>query len=467
MTAEPVTVEPALEPRIRELREQVSGEVITAGDPGFDAARTGYNLRFDARPDVVVVAADAADVAAAVRFAAAAELPVAIMATGHGFARPAAGGVLIATNRMTAVTVDAEARTARVAAGARWGDVLPLASVHGLTPLHGSTTGVGAVAYTLGGGFGWLGRRFGLASDHVRSFDLVTPEGVELAASADENPEVFWALCGGGAGNLGVVTGMEIELFDVQTVYAGNLFYPAAMAPEVMRRWRDWTAGADEHLTSSVVLINFPPMEMVPAPIRGQSFVIVRGCWSGDLAAGEALVDEWRQWRAPAMDMWTPLPYAASDAISQDPTDPIPAIVTTEWFDALADEAIDILVRAATPEPGQPPALLMAEIRHAGGAIRRGAADAVNDLGRSGAYLLQMVSVVMMPELLPILAGFLDSTREALAPYVTGAAYPNLLEGEEKFARSASAFSPAHLERLRAVKADLDPQDRFRHGIGC
>ncbi len=467
MTAEPITVDPGLDSRIRELRQQVSGEVITPDDPGYDAERTGYNLRFDARPDVIVVAADSADVVAAVRFAAALDLPVAVMATGHGFARPAEGGVLVATHRMNAVTVDPATRTARVAAGARWADVQPLAAVHGLTALHGSTTGVGAVAFTLGGGFGWLGRRFGLASDHVRSFDLVTAQGAELTASASENPELFWALCGGGVGNLGVVTGMVVDLFAVDTVYAGNLFYPMAMAGDVMRRWRDWTAGADEHLTSSVVMINFPPLEMVPEPIRGQSFVIVRGCWSGDPEQGAALVDEWRQWRQPAMDMFGPLPYAASDAISQDPTDPLPAIVTTEWFDTIPDAAIDILVRAATPEPGKPPALLMAEIRQAGGAVRRGGVGAAGDLGRSGEYLMELVSVAMAPELLPMLMAYLDSTRTALAPYVTGSAYINFLEGDEKRDRAASAFSPAGLARLRAVKAELDPQNRFRNGIGC
>ncbi len=447
------------------LRAAVSGDVLVAGDVGYDQARQGFNLALVQRPAVIVVAADVDDVVRAVRYAAEQDLPLAVQATGHGIARGADGAVLLVTSRLTGVEIDREARTARIEGGAKFAAVLPPAQEHGLAPLLGSTTDVGAVGYTLGGGFGWLGRRYGLCSDSVRSFDLVTADGELLHASAEENPEVFWALRGGGGGSLGVVTSMELELYPVTEVYAGNLLYPAFMAKDVLRRFRDWVADADERLTSSVVMMNFPPFEDVPEPLRGQSFVMVRGCWSGDLEQGAALVDEWRAWRPPVMDLFGPMPFSAADSISQDPVDPMPAMVTSEWFDALSDAAIDVLVEAAVPAPGRPPMLVFAELRHAGGAVRALAADAVNDLGRSGEFLLEMVGVVMDPHAGLALEAHLRHAREALQPHVTGAAYLNFTEGTEKQQRTASAFSPAHLARLRAVKASLDPRNRFSHGF--
>jgi len=286
------------------------------------------NRNFTHHPFVVVVAANESDIVEAVRFARAGGHRVAVQVTGHGVARPADGAVLIVTSRLTDVTIDPFARRAYVSPGAKWGAVLAPAQEHGLAPLLGSTTDVGAIGYTLGGGMGWLGRRYGLASDSARAFSLVTPEGLEIRASRRENPEIFWAVKGGGGGTFGVVTGMEIELYPVDMVYAGNLLYPIEMAGTVMSRWREWVSEMDDRMTSSVVLMNFPPLEIVLEPVRGQSFVMVRGCWSGDLADGQALIDDWRRWKTPALDMFGPMPFAMADMISQDPVDPMPGMVT-------------------------------------------------------------------------------------------------------------------------------------------
>jgi hypothetical protein len=452
---------------VSDLRARCAGAVLAPADDGYDTARSAFNVRFDQRPALVVAAESVDDVVAGVRFAAALGLRVAVQATGHGPARTAdEGTLLIVTSRMTDVVVDPARRVARISAGARWSDVLGPAQQHGLAPLLGSTTHVGAVGYTLGGGFGWLGRHHGLCSDSVRSFDLVTADGQEVHASPTLQPELFWALKGGGAGTLGVVVGMEIDLYPVSDVYAGSLFYPAELAPEVIRRWREWVADMPEEMTSSVVMFNFPPLEMVPEPLRGRSFVIVRGCWSGDdLGRGQELVDRWRAWREPAMDMFGPMPFAAADSISMDPTDPMPAMVSTEWLETLDDEALDIVLRATYPEPGAPPTLLFAEIRHAGGAVRRKAADAANDLGRTGEFLLELVGVPPFPDAGYWLEAHLRLTRDALAPFVTGAAYLNFTEGEEKVRRGASAFSPENLRRMQKLKAWVDPDDRFAHGF--
>jgi hypothetical protein len=458
----PTTFEAAVD----ELRGRITGAVVTPDEPGYDAARAAWNLTVQQRPAVIVVAGAVADVAEAVRFARSRSLRVAIQATGHGVARPADGALLIVTARLDQVTVDPERRTAYVSAGAKWGAVLAPAQEHGLAPLLGSSSDVGAIGYTLGGGMGWLARRYGMGADSVLAFDLVTPDGIEVRATADEQPELFWALKGGGGGTLGVVTGMEIELYPVSTVYAGNLLYPVEMASEVFARWRDWVATVGDELTSGVSVMNFPPLEIVPEPLRGRSFTIVRGCWCGDLAEGEALIDQWRTWRAPVMDLFGPMPFAANDTISNDPVDPVPAVVTTEWFDTLADEAIALIVKAATPKPGQPPMVLLAELRHAGGAVRANASSSAIDSGRSGELLLELVSMAPDPHIEMAVDGYFRELRRQLAPFVTGAAYLNFLEGKEKQERTPAAYSPGHLQRLQAVKATLDADDRFCHGFG-
>lgn len=461
-----ITLPASIDGAAADLRHRIVGDVLVPTDDGFAAACAAWNLCFTHDPAVVVIAGATADITEAVRFARAGGHRVAIQATGHGIARPAADGVLIVTSRLTDVTIDVEARTAHVSCGAKWGAVLAPAQEHGLAPLLGSTTDVGAIGYTLGGGMGWLGRRYGLASDSVRSFDLVLPDGTEVHTSAAEQPELFWALKGGGGGTFGVVTSMEIELYPVSTVYAGNLLYPVEMAAEVIARYRTWVVeGIDEHLTSAVLIMNFPPLDIVPEPIRGQSFVIVRGCWSGDLAEGQRLIDTWRTWRTPAVDMFGPMPFSAADTISNDPVDPIPAMVSTEWFDTLPDAAIDTLVAATVPDGEHPPMLLFSELRHAGGRVRANAAGAANDRGRAGELLLEMVGMVFGPENGEALADHIGRTRQELAPFVTGAAYVNFLEGPEKHERSATAYSDEHMARLQAVKDAVDGDGRFCHGV--
>ncbi|MFI7586228.1 FAD-binding oxidoreductase [Spongisporangium articulatum] len=447
------------------LRNTVQGQVYLPGDTGYDTTVSGFNLLFIQRPRIVVAAATAADVSAAVRYAAALNLSVGVQATGHGGAKPADDALLIHTGALTGVQVDPATRSARVEAGARWAAVLGPAQEHGLAPLLGSSSDVGAVGYTLGGGFGWLGRRYGLCSDSVLQFELVTPDGREIVASPWQNEDVFWALKGGGGGTLGVVVAMTIELYPVAEVYAGNMLYPAAQAGEILRRFRDWAPGTDEKLTSAVTLMHFPPLPDVPEPLRGNSFVLVRGCWSGDVAEGEQVMSYWRDWQTPVMDMFGPMPFAMADMISQDPTDPIPAVVSSEWFDQLDDEAIDLLVEIWTPKPGQPPLLLLAEVRNAGGAIRAGASVAVNDRGRSGEFLLEMIGVPFAPDLVPAVYGHIAQARELLAPYVNGATYLNFTEGAEKQDRTAAAFSDEHRARLVSVKRSLDPDNRFSHGF--
>ena len=216
-----------------DLSQQVAGPVLRPADEGYAAELAGFDLSVGQRPGVVVGATGAADVVAGVRHAREVGLPVAVQATGHGITVPADDALLITTRRAGAVRVDPFARTAWLEAGAVWARVLQEAAPFGLAPLAGSAPAVGAVSYTLGGGLGVLGRRWGFSADHVRRLDLVTADGVLRRVTADEHPDLFWALRGGG-GNSGVVTGMEIELVELAELYGGGLFFPGEDAAAVL-----------------------------------------------------------------------------------------------------------------------------------------------------------------------------------------------------------------------------------------
>lgn len=443
-----------------ELRRRLTGDLHLPGDAGYDEATVGWNVLYQHRPAAVGVPAHTADVVELVRYARASGLKIGILATGHGPGLTVDGDLLIRTQRLDSVTVDPVASTALIGGGVKWGPVLAAAQQHGLAPLLGSTTDVGAVGYTLGGGFGWLGRKYGMAADSVISFEVVTTDGMVLRVSADENPELFWALRGGGAGSVAIVTAMEVALYPVDTVYAGNLFYPAEMAVDVMRRWRDWITDVPEDLTSSVVVMNFPPFEDVPEPLRGQSFVIVRGCFDGATEAGEQLLSYWRDWQTPVIDMWAEMPFTQADTISNDPVDPLPALLRGGWLRELGDDAIEVFVSNTLPTDGSP-LLLFSEIRHTSGVIARNDSSAYGN--RDEKLLFSAVGLGMTPEMTDALKAHMGRMDADLAPYRAEGAYLNFLDAEDR--RAATRRGVSDFDRLAAVKAVYDPTDVMSHGL--
>jgi FAD/FMN-containing dehydrogenase len=437
--------------------------VILPGNPAYDAARQAWNLAIDQRPAVIVVAAGAADVAEAIRFARAAGLGVAVQSTGHGVVRPADDAVLIITSRLNAVRVNAVAQTAWVEAGAVWGAVLKEAQAAGLAPLLGSSPGVGVVGYTLGGGLGWLARKYGLAADSVRALEVVTADGQVRRASATENEDLFWALRGGGGG-FGVVTGIEIQLYPVTTVFGGNLIYPIAMAREVLSRYRAWIATAPEELTSSVVIMNFPPLPAVPEFLRGRSAVIVRGLYCGPVAEGQALLQPWLDWQAPLANLWREMPFSEVATVSNDPKDPVPGYGTGAWMRALDDAAIDALIHYGVARAGSAP-IVFAEVRHVAGALARIDQHANAFGNRDAGLLFNLGGLAPTPEARRQMAAHADEFLRALQPSLTGGAYPNFLNGREAPARTRDAYLPESYQRLKALKAQHDPDQLFRFGL--
>lgn len=439
------------------------GEIIWPGEPGFDARSRAWNLAHQHRPSVIAIPADTADVARAVRFAARSGTGLTIQSSGHGVALPADGSLLLLMTALDEVVIDPARRLARIGGGAKWDRVLGPAQDVGLAPLLGSTPDVGAVGYTLGGGMGWLARKYGLNVDRVRSFTVVTADGSVRTASPTVHADLFWALAGGGAGSLGVVTEMEVELVPVTEVYAGNLLYPVEAAADVVGRYREWIADAPHELTSSIVFMNFPPFDDLPEFLRGQSFVIVRGCWSGPAAEASDLLQHWRSWRVPVHDLWGPMSFRDVALISNDPVDPLTGHSTTEWLSSLDDQMLAIVAGHVFAHDG-PPLLAFAEVRHAGGAVAAPSARHSYP-NRNEAHLLQVVGVAPDQTALEPVRAAISRLQQAIGPWAHGSAYLNFLEGTEKVARARQAFDRATWARLCRIKATYDPDNLFDHGL--
>lgn len=442
---------------------RLMGKVNFATDSSYETARLAWNRVIDQHPEMIVFPESAADVVEALTFASQRSLPIAVQCTGHGLKRAANGALLINTSRMQSLRIDPQTQTAWVGAGVKWGTVLAQAQQHGLAPLLGSSPDVGAVGYSLGGGLGWLARKYGMCSDSVLQFEVVTPDSVLRQASPTENSDLFWALRGGGGG-FGVVTGMEIRLFPVSQVYAGNLMYPAGQAKEVFQRFRSWVTSTPDELTTSIVLMNFPPLPELPPVLSGKTYAIVRGCYSGAAADGEALLAYWRDWQTPVIDNFKTIPFAQAATISQDPEAPGLYPMTGAWLNDLSDETADILIQHTLPEGGPPP-VVFSEVRLAGGAIARVDPDSSAYTNRDEQYFWNSVGFAFAPEMVEPIKSHLARMHTALAPHQSGKTYMNFVEGDESRRRTRDGFSEQAYQRLQAVKAKYDPTNRFDHAF--
>ncbi len=429
------------------------------GDEGYDQARAAWNLNGHHRPATVVMAERPDDVLAAVRYARTRGLGVGVMATGHGTSVACDGGVLVNTSRMRRVHVDPRSRTARVEAGVKWADVVPEAAAHGLAGLPGSSTQVGVVGYTMGGGFGWLGRKYGFAADSVTSAEVVTADGRLVRASAEENADLLWGLRGGG-GNFGIVTALEFRLHPVEQVYGGNLYYPVDRAREVLELYASWNRTLPDEMMSAATFRSFPPLPQVPEHLRGRSFIAVRGCYCGeDLEAGEQLSKPVRRALGePAVDTFAVMPTARLDSISMDPVDPIGAHTHNEMLRDLSPATIDTLVALGTDSP-----LVMLEARQLGGALSRPAGE-LSPMGRSGArFTMNAIGVTPTPESAGAVRSYLAELAKAVRPHTSGTSYLNFLDLDGATPeRVRAAYSPADWTRLVELKDTYDPHNLFR-----
>ncbi|MFF5229709.1 FAD-binding oxidoreductase [Dactylosporangium sp. NPDC000521] len=433
-----------------------AGPVFVPGDEGYAAEVASWNVATHHEPLVVVGATSAQDVAAAVRWAGTNGLPVAVQATGHGAVRPVTGGLLVTTGRMTAVSVDPVTRTARAAAGVRWKQVVEAAAAHGLAPLNGSSTHVGVVGYTLGGGAGPLGRRYGFAADHVRSVEIVTADGALRTVDADHEADLFWAVRG-GKGNFGIVTEIEFGLFEVAGFFGGGIYFPGSHAADVLYAYRAWTAGLPEEMSTSVALLRLPPLPQLPEPLRGAYVAHLRVAYLGTPEDGAALLAPMRAAAPAIIDDVSWLPYSAVDAVHQDPVDPVPSRERGVLLNELTAQTVDHVLAVAGPQVDVP--LMMVEIRHLGGAFARTPTIPNAVSGRGAQYSLFAIGLGL-PELAPVVD---EVTARLLAVETMPGGLMNF-SGHAGPEALLANWATADRDRLLRIKRSYDPTNVFSSG---
>lgn len=441
------------------LRDQVAGPVLLRGEPGFDAEVVGFNLAYPHSPDVVVGATCGADVVAAVRHASRGGMPVGVQATGHGIATIMDHGMLITTSRMQDLVIDPVDRTATVGAGVKWRSVLDAAAEHGLTGPCGSTSDVGVVGFTLGGGLPVLGRAVGFAADRVISMDVVTADGELHRVDAEHDVDLYWALRG-GKGNVGIVVSMTLELLAVTELYGGGLFFDGEHAEAVLRAFRDATREASEQTGLSLAFLRLPPLPDVPEPLRGRFVMHVRMAHLGDPAEAERLLAPVRAAAPVMIDMVGSFPAAQLDQVHLDPEHPVPAYERGALLRSLDDATLDALLAAAGPASSTP--ALLVEVRQLGGALGRPGPhpDAV---GCRDAEFSLFVVGVLAPPVADVVPAALDALMTSLTPH-TARSFVNFHGLVRSDDDRAECWSPETYQRLQQVKAAHDPGNTFRFG---
>ena len=440
------------------LAARVRGRVFQPGTTGFDEEVASWNTAVTHRPAIAVGALDADDVAAAVRFAGEQGLRVFVQATGHGAEVAIEGGVLVSTRRLTHVAIDPVARLATIGAGVKWAEVIAAAAEHGLAPLNGSSSDVGAVGYTLGGGLGVLARRYGFAADHVHSLRVVTADGRIRTVDADHDPDLFWALRGAGKGRFGIVTELRIGLVPVTTLYGGGIYYPASSATAVLHAFGPWAKSLPEETTTSVAMLRLPDIPDVPPPLRGQFVVHLRVAHLGSFADGERLLAPMRTVAPSMVDMVAEMPYTAVDAIHADPVAPMATYSAGVLLRDLPSEAVDALLAAAGPEIHAP--LAAVELRLLGGAVGRPAATPNAVSGREGAFSLFTIAP-MVPGLEAIVPAVVSTVLDAVEPFAAGTALANFQGAAASATEEYGAWPEADRARLQSIDKTFDPTGMF------
>jgi FAD/FMN-containing dehydrogenase len=446
---------------VEQLRSLVHGPVYAAGDDGLAAEVATWNVAVQHTPAIAVGATCAADVAAAVSWAVEHGLGVAVQATGHGPVRNAAGSMMVTTRRMQGIVIDPERRTARVEAGVKWQRVMDAAAEFGLAGLCGSSSDVGVVGYTLGGGLGSLGRKYGFAADHVRAVEIVTADGRLRTLSADSEPELFWAVRG-GKGNFGIVTALEIELVPVGGLYAGGIFFAGEDMAAVLHAFRRWAPTMPEEVSTSIAIMRLPDMEFLPPPLRGQTVVHLRYAYAGTLVReGERLVAPMQDAGRVLLGFVGPIRTDEMDSIHMDPVDPLPAWEKGQLLTDLPEEAVDALLAVAGPQAEIP--LMMVEIRLLGGALSRPAKVPNAVPGRDAAFSMFVLGPGV-PELAEVVPAVGRAVLGALGPWKAQSSMINFLGDVSGPEEVAAAYPPGVYERLAQVKAAVDPDRVFSFG---
>jgi FAD/FMN-containing dehydrogenase len=449
---------------LEELRGQVRGAVLEPGDEGQREVRAVFNAMHPSRPAVTVRCTGTADVIAAVRFATEHGLALAVRGGGHSIAGLSAidGGVLLDLAPMRGVTVDAGKRLAVVQGGALWGDVDRETQAFGLVAPGGVVSDTGVAGLTLGGGYGWVRRKYGLSVDALVEAQIVCADGRVRTASADSHPDLYWALRGGG-GNFGVVTSFTFALQPLgPTVAFAATFYPLQEIDQILRRWREYANGAPDEVTSVVVTMTFPANPELPEAMHNREVAIVGGVYAGDPDEGLEAMAPLRELGTPLFDMSGPTPFTAVQA-GFDPLFPrneLRAYWKSQYLDELSDAAIDVIADRARNRPAP---LTLVNTFHMGGAIAAIDPEATAFAQRSAPFMVSIDGMWTDPADDAERIAWVRSAWDAVAAFGNGGEYLNFTgRADEAAGASVESAFGRNLERLAEVKATYDLENLFR-----
>ncbi|TCO50408.1 FAD/FMN-containing dehydrogenase [Kribbella antiqua] len=446
---------------IDRLRGRVAGPVLGPDDDGFATEVAAWNRAAQHSPEVVVGLTSEADAVEVVRAAADTGTPIRVLATGHGAPVPITDGILVTTSRLSEVSIDPDRKLANIGAGCQWAEVIAAAAEHGLAPITGASDVVGCIGYTLGGGLGPLARTYGFSSDWARGFRIVTAAGEAITASAEENPDLFWALRG-GKGGFGIVTSMDFELVELTTLYGGSVFFDTEYVAPALSAWAEWTKTVPETATSSVALLRLPPLEVIPEPLRGKTVLNVRFAFVGDPVEGERLFQPIRDAGPAIIDAVREMPATDIALIHNDPKDPTPAWDRGQLLDDIDADFVAAFLDAAGP--GRQVPIVAIEIRHLGGATARDVPEGSAVGGRGGAYSLVLIGVPDPSLFEKVLPDTVDNVLGSLRRWISAETTVNFA-GAFTVPGSYEASWPAEtFARLAELRATYDPDQLFPYG---
>ena len=451
---------PLDESAVEDLKERFRGPLLRPSDVGYDPSRTIWNAMIDRRPAVIAQCAGTADVIASVDFAREHDLLVAVKAGGHNVAGNAIcdDGLVIDLSMMKSVRVDPEAQTVQVEPGVLLGELDHETQAFGLVTPAGLVSTTGVAGLTLGGGWGWLSRTYGLTIDNLRSVDIVTADGELRHASDDENEDLFWGIRGGG-GNFGIVTSFEFDCHEVgPEVLGGPIFHPFEDAADLLRFHREFTANAPDELCCYAAITSAPPAPFLPEEVHGTTVLAFILCYSGPIEEGEQVVQELREFGDPIADLVGPMPYTDLQQIfDEDLKAGARNYWKTQLVEPLPDEAIDIVVDRASSRPTPTSDIVL---EHLGGAIDRVGPEETAFRHRGGAFSFNVFPRWTDPEDDEAHISWANEFIDAIAPYATDGVAVNFLsrEGDE---RVKAAYGDNY-DRLVALKNEYDPENLFQ-----
>jgi FAD/FMN-containing dehydrogenase len=450
--------EPNTDQIVRTFAAAFAGTVVVPTDDEYDAARAVWNGSIDSRPALIAQCRTTADIASAVTITRESGLPLAVRGGGHSVAGLSScdGGVVIDCSAMRGVDVDAERGTATVQPGATWADFDAATAAYGLATTGGLVSTTGVAGLTLGGGIGWLQRKYGLSCDNLIAADVVTADGDIVSVSEIERADPLWGLRGGG-GNFGIVSRFEFDLHPVSTILGGLLLFPLERGKDVLTGFRDWAADAPDEASMLAAVLTAPPEPFVPPELVGQKAVALVGCWCGDHEAGAAALEPLRA-LGPAADVFGPMPYVALQGMLDGGAPKgIFNYFRGGFVHDLDDDVIEIALDHGAPMPSPMSAI---HFHQMGGAVGRVAPDATAFSGRHAGYTYNVVSTWTDPY---ENAQHLAANREfsaALAPMSTGGAYVNFV-GDSDADRVRSVYGDDLYDRLARLKRQYDPSNLF------